>query len=155
MREMRNKQRLMSRAEAEKYLSEETWGVLSVFGDDGYPYGVPMNYAWTEGAVLLHATSQNSHRLDALKRNARVCFTVVPVHRIDRANWSTIYASVVLFGTAEILTDAEEKRAAMRAFMQKLSPEKAEEAMLACDPARADLVMLRIGPNMITGKKNG
>ena len=67
MRKMRREECLMTVEETEKYLTEETWGVLSVHGDDGFPYGVPMNYAWSDGAILLHCTSGTSHRLDALE----------------------------------------------------------------------------------------
>ena len=154
MRSMRHAECLMSREETERLLAEENWGVLCVHGDDGYPYGVPMNYAWCEGRVLLHCTSDESHRLDALKRDSKVCFTVVPVHRLDRDNWGTEYASIVIFGSAEIISRPEEKLRAMREFMKKLSPEKTEEALLVCDPSKADMVMIAIHPEAITGKKS-
>ena len=154
MRQMRHIECMMTRGEAEDRLSRENWGVLCVHGDEGYPYGVPMNSAWVNGAVLLHCTSMSSHRLDAIKRDSRVCFTVVPVHELDRETWSTGYASVIVFGKAEIICDPEERLFAMRAFMRRLSPEKEEEAVGICDPVKAELVMIRIVPDHITGKKS-
>lgn len=154
LRAMRHSECQLSPDDAEKYLREESWGVLSVHGDSGFPYGVPMNYIWDQGTILLHATAENSHRLDALKRDSKVCFTVVPEHRLDRDRWTTEYASVIVFGTAEILREPEDKLAAMCAFMQTLSPHRLDEAFLACPPAAAKMVMIRIHPVMITGKRN-
>lgn len=107
----------ISEEETEKYLREENWGVLSLHGDDGFPYGVPMNYVWDNGSILLHCASENSHRLDSLMRSRKVCFTVVPEHKLDWENWSTVYTSVILFGTAELITDPEEKQSAMYTFI--------------------------------------
>jgi len=153
-REMHHGECLMTPEDTERCLSEETWGVLSVCGDDGYPYGVPMNYVWDEGTVLLHGTSESSHRLDALRRSEKVCFTVVPEHTLDREQWSTVYTSVIVFGKAEIIEAPAERRIAMRAFMQGLSPSKTGEALQICDPETANLVMIRIRPVRITGKKS-
>lgn len=153
-RDMRRIDCQLSPEETERYLQEENWGVLSVHGDSGFPYGVPMNYIWDQGTILLHATSESSHRLDALQRDSRVCFTVVPEYHLDRDRWTTDYASVIVFGRAEILSAPEDKFAAMRAFMQALAPHRLDEAFLACPPAAAKMVMIRIHPVMITGKRN-
>lgn len=114
---------LMSLEVTEQYLREETWGVLSVYGDDDFPYGVPMNYVWDKGTILLHCKSENSHRLDALSRNNKVCFTVVPEHELDREKWTTIYTSIIVFGTAEIIRDQQAKRVAMHTFTSSLAPQ--------------------------------
>lgn len=153
-RSMKHDECLLSQEASEQYLREENWGVLSLHGDSGYPYGVPMNYAWDNGSILLHCSSENSHRLDSLKRNRKVCFTVVPEHELDREHWSTIYTSIILFGTAEIITDPEEKASAMEAFMKTLSPEKAEEAVHTCDPRIPELIMIRIRPSHVTGRQS-
>lgn len=149
---MRRSDCLLSPEETERCLREENWGVLSVHGDDGFPYGVPMNYVWDRGTVLLHATSESSHRLDALVRDDKVCFTVVPEHTLDRENWTTVYKSVIVFGKAEILRTPEELRAAMQTFMDRLSPRKREEALRVCVPETAKMVMIRIVPLSVTGK---
>lgn len=154
-RKMRRGECSLPREETERILRDETWGMLTVHGDGGFPYGVPMNYVWDNGTILLHATSENSHRLDALRRDSKVCFTVVPEHALDRERWTTIYKSVIVFGTAEIILEPKQRRAAMRTFMNVLSPEKTEEALCVCPPETARLVMIRITPIVITGKQGG
>lgn len=153
-RNMKHDRCRISVEETENYLREENWGVLSLHGDDGFPYGVPMNYVWDNGSILLHCASGNSHRLDSLKRSSKVCFTVVPEHKLDRQHWTTVYTSIIIFGTAELITDPTEKQSAMRAFMTALIPEKLEEAIQSCDPGKPGLVMIRIRPLFITGKQN-
>lgn len=154
MRKMRRSQYQMSPEDTERALREENWGVLSVYGEGGFPYGVPMNYAWAEGTILLHCTAGESHRLDALRRNSRVCFTVVPEHTIDRENWTTAYTSILVFGEAEILSRPEDVLPAMWAFMGRLSPERQEDALRACNPTTAKMVMIRIRPVLVTGRQN-
>jgi len=145
---------MISAEETRQLLKQANWGVLSVCGDDDFPYGVPMNYVWDEGTVLLHCTSKKSHRLDALKRDAKICFTVVPEQKLDRDNWTTVYKSVILFGVAEILEEKEEKISAMKTFMGELAPEKMTEAFAVCDPGSDSLLMIRIRPVYMTGKKS-
>ena len=60
------------------YLHEARRGVLAVSGDDGYRYAVPINYLYDEDAqeIIFHG-SKVGHKVDALKRSDKVCFTVV------------------------------------------------------------------------------
>lgn len=46
-------------------------GVLSVIGDDGYPYGVPINYVYDEkeNALYFHGAKEG-HKIDAIKKMA-------------------------------------------------------------------------------------
>jgi len=43
-RELARKKQQISDEECRRILAEEPRGVLSVLGDDDYPYGMPMNY---------------------------------------------------------------------------------------------------------------
>ena len=48
-REMRFSKRQLPTEQAEEILKSQTYGLLSVTGDDGYPYGVPLNYGYIDG----------------------------------------------------------------------------------------------------------
>ena len=58
-------------------LKNEKRGVLSVLGDEDYPYGMPMNHFYNEddGAVYFHC-GKVGHRLDALRKHDKVSFCV-------------------------------------------------------------------------------
>ena len=77
-RPVRKKANEISVEEAKKLLHEARRGVLAVSGDDGYPYAVPINYLYDEDAqeIIFHG-SKVVHKVDALKRSDKVCFTVV------------------------------------------------------------------------------
>lgn len=152
MREMRRNERQMSENDAKQLLEKENWGVLSVYGDDGFPYGVPVNYSYWEGAFYIHCTSSSSHKLDGIRRSNKVCFTVVSRHELDIENISCRYASVIVFGIASIIESPEEKAEAMSAFMKGLAPEMAEIGLQKCDPKAAGLSVIKIEPIHITGK---
>ncbi len=47
-REMRRFKQQVSREECVRVLTEQKRGVLSVIGDDGYPYGLPIDHWYCE-----------------------------------------------------------------------------------------------------------
>lgn len=87
-------------------LKKETRGVLSVQGDDGYPYGMPMNHFYNEedGAVYFHC-GNTGHRLDALRKNDKVSFCVYDRGVKAPGDWAYTVNSVVVFGRIEICDD--------------------------------------------------
>ncbi|MBR2054590.1 MAG: pyridoxamine 5'-phosphate oxidase family protein, partial [Clostridia bacterium] len=72
-REMMRKKQALSLEECKEILKTETRGVLSVMGENGYPYGMPMNHFYneTDGCLYFHC-GKKGHRLDALKENNKV-----------------------------------------------------------------------------------
>lgn len=152
-RKMKRNERQLSESAVTEILESEDWGVLSVHGDDGFPYGVPINYAYVDGCIYLHCTSATSHKLDGIRRCEKVCFTIVPKHKLNVDDYSCDYQSVIVFGIATIIDDPEEKSEVMHLFMNKLAPEVTEAALNACNPKSKGLSMIRIEPVHITGKQ--
>ena len=74
-RELARKNKQLPQEECIIILKEETRGVLSVLGDDDYPYGMPMNHWYNEddGKIYFHC-GKKGHRLDALKNHDKVSF---------------------------------------------------------------------------------
>ncbi len=151
-REMRRKDRELGPEETNHILCSENYGVLSVNGDDGYPYGVPVNYAFAEGTFYIHATSQKSHKLDAIRKNPKVCLTVIAQHDLVPEELSTNYASAIVFGTARIVEDPQEKTEALRMMMDGLAPEMAETALEQYKDVMSVLAMIEIVPEHVSGK---
>jgi nitroimidazol reductase NimA-like FMN-containing flavoprotein (pyridoxamine 5'-phosphate oxidase superfamily) len=63
-RPMRRFKQQMTDEECIRVLKEERRGVLSLHGEDGYPYGIPINYYYDEadGRIYLHGAS-SGHKL--------------------------------------------------------------------------------------------
>lgn len=90
-------------------LKTETRGVLSVLGDEDYPYGVPMNHFYNEddGKIYFHCGKQKSHRLDSLKKHDKVSFCVFDKGYTNDGEWALNVKSVIVFGRMEIVSDMD------------------------------------------------
>ena len=150
---MRRKDRETEEERAREILALENWGVLSVEGDDGFPYGVPVNYAFVEGKIYIHATNCESHKSDAIRRNEKVCFTVVSRHEIEKEKLTTHYASAVVFGTARIIEEETGKIEAIKKMMSRLAPDMAQKVDEHCKNSIERVIMIEITPLHITGKE--
>ena len=119
-REMRRKDKMKTYEEAVQILGECTNGVLSVIGDGGYPYGVPVSYIYHDGKIYFHCAGEG-HKLDAIKADSRVSFTVVGADEIAPEKFTTMYKSVIAFGRASVIETDEEKMAALNLIREKYS----------------------------------
>ena len=52
--EMRRKDKLMAAAEVEDVLKDTEYGILGTYGENGYPYAVPVNYVYKDNKIYLH-----------------------------------------------------------------------------------------------------
>ncbi|MBQ9942204.1 MAG: pyridoxamine 5'-phosphate oxidase family protein [Christensenellaceae bacterium] len=107
-REMIRKNKQLSQEDCIALLKEQTRGVLSVIGDMGYPYGTPMNHWYDErdGAIYFHC-GNIGHRLEALKENDKVCFTLYDQGYRKEGDWAYTVKSVIVFGRMEIVDDMD------------------------------------------------
>lgn len=126
-REMRRKERMKTYEENIQILEECTNGVLSVIGDDGYPYGVPVSYVYNDGKIYFHCAMEG-HKIDAIKAEPKVSFTVVGADNINAEKFTTSYKSVICFGTATLL-DGHNKQNAMELIVEKYSVAFKEKGM--------------------------
>ena len=96
----------LSFSECVEILNFEKRGVLSVIGDEGYPYGMPMNhyYNFDDGCIYFHCVKVG-HRLDSLKKCDKVSFCVLNQGTKNEDGWSYDFKSVVIFGKIEIVDD--------------------------------------------------
>ena len=107
-RELIRKNKKLSMEECVHLLVTETRGVLSVQGEDGYPYGMPMNHWYDEesGKVYFHC-GNIGHRLDALRKNDKVSFCVYDRGWRGEGEWAWNVKSVIIFGRMTIIDDME------------------------------------------------
>ena len=89
-------------------LKTETRGVLSVNGDGGYPYGMPMNHWYNEedGKIYFHSGNVG-HRLDALKKCDKVSFCTYDKGYRNEGEWAWKVKSVIVFGKIAIIDDMD------------------------------------------------
>ena len=107
-RKMRRFKQQISNDACIDVLKTEKRGVLSLLGDDGYPYGIPMNhwYCEADGKLYFHG-AREGHKIDALQRCDKVCYTVFDKGYRKEGEWSLNVRSVVVFGTVSLVTDRD------------------------------------------------
>ena len=105
-RPMRRCRQQISEAECIRILKEEKRGVLSVMGEDGYPYGIPMNHWYNpeDGKLYFHG-AKSGHKLDAIRANNKVSYCVYDAGYRKEGEWALNVNSVVVFGRISLVTD--------------------------------------------------
>ncbi len=114
---------------AMKILTEGEFGVLSLSGDDGYSYGVPLNYAVADNKIYFHSAT-TGHKIDAVRRNERVSFCVIDKHAVIPEEFTSYYSSTVVFGKIRVVEDNSdpEKRRGLELLADKYSPNESPES---------------------------
>lgn len=121
-RPMRRFQQQLSHKQAMEVLERGTSGVLSLFGDDGYPYGVPLSYALHGNKLYFHC-AQEGHKLDAVRREQKASFCVIDQDQIVPEEYTTLFRSVIVFGKVRILEEPGKKKDAALLLARKYAPE--------------------------------
>lgn len=153
-RPMRRIRQQLPLEETKQILSEATSGVLSVIGDNGYPYGVPLSYVYADGKIFFHCALQG-HKIDAIRENPKVSFCVIVKDNVVPQRFTTFFRSVIAFGKARILEDNEEKMAALRLLAARYSDATVTDKMTDDEIAGGfkRLLMVEIEIERLTGKE--
>jgi len=151
-RELMRKDHKLSEEDVLRLLKKETRGVLSILGEDGYPYGMPMNHWYHEedGMIYFHC-GKKGHRVDALKKCAKVSFCVYDQGVRKDGNWFYTVNSVIVFGKIEIIEDLDEIVRITTKLCEKFDRSEAEIAAEMASSAKNTL-LLKLIPEQICGK---
>lgn len=134
-------------------LRRGTSGVLALSGDDGYPYAVPVSYAYSDGRIYFHGAG-SGHKMDSIRRCSRASFCVIDTDRIVPREFTTYFRSVIAFGQIRVLEDEAEKRAAIETLAAKYSPGDPEGLAKEIDGSFKALCMLEFAVEHMTGKES-
>ncbi len=151
-RELRRKKQLLPENLTREILAQGVTGVLGVSGDDGYPYAVPLNYAYAENTIYFHC-AKAGHKLDAIRRNDKVSFCVIDKEDIVPEAFTTYFRSVIAFGRAAEVTEDDEKLRAIRLLNRKYAPGLEEKGENEIKKEWNILSIVRIGIEHMTGKQ--
>ncbi|MBR0385738.1 MAG: pyridoxamine 5'-phosphate oxidase family protein [Erysipelotrichaceae bacterium] len=107
-REMKRQKQQLSNEECLQLLKQETRCVLSVNGDEGYPYGMPMNYWYDEnsGSIYMHG-GKTGHKIEAIRKNDKVSLCICEHGERKNGDWFYTVRSVIIFGRARLIDDME------------------------------------------------
>ena len=150
-REMRRFKQQVSKEECERVLRTAKRGVLSVTGDMGYPYAVPVDFLYDEndGRVYIH-TSTSGHKIDSIKKDSKVCFTTWD-EGYQKDDWSFFVTSVIIMGRAELVEDKKLAYDRLRRLGLKYYP-SAEEVDIEMERDFHRVGLIAVDPEHMTGK---
>lgn len=151
-RELQRKNKQISMEECKEVLKKETRGVLSVLGEDDYPYGMPMNHWYNEedGKIYFHC-GKFGHRLDALKKSDKVSFCVYDKGYREDGDWALMVKSVIVFGRMEVIDDMEIIIDISRKLSYKFTQDE-EYIQNEIDKYAEATLLLQLTPEHICGK---
>ena len=107
-RELVRKHKELSEDVCIEVLKNETRGVLSVLGDNDYPYCMPMNHFYNEadGKIYFHCGNVG-HRLESLQKHNKVSFCCYDRGYKNDGEWHYNVKSVIIFGRIKIVDDMD------------------------------------------------
>ena len=151
-REVARRKQALSMAECIEILKAEKRGVLSVLGDEGYPYGMPMNHWYCEedGKLYFHS-GLKGHRSDAMKACDKASFCVYDAGYRREGEWALNIRSVIVFGRLQVVED----EAAALEFIRRLSAKFTDDTDYVEREIREAMdhtLIFTLTPEHITGK---
>ncbi len=149
---MRRIKQQISDAECVEVLRSTKRGVLSLMGDDGYPYGIPIDHWYCEedGKIYFHGAKEG-HKIDSIRRCDKVSYCTYDEGYRREGEWALNIRSVIVFGRISLVEDEELARRICTELTRKFTD---DEEYLAKELRNAfpRVQCLAITPEHMTGK---
>ena len=151
-RELTRIKQKLSQEESIDLLKQQPRGVLSLIGDDGYPYGVPIDHWYNEadGKIYFHS-GKEGHKVDAIRRCNKASFCVYDEGVRKEGDWALHIRSVIVFGHIHIVEDHQQALELTRQLSLKYTTDEAY-IQKEIDSFGHELLVFYLEPEQITGK---
>ncbi|MDC7225591.1 MAG: pyridoxamine 5'-phosphate oxidase family protein [Spirochaetales bacterium] len=127
----RSKQEITDSTEIQNIISRARTARLGI-NREGAPYVLPMNFGFADNTFYFHC-ADSGLKLDLLQADPRVCIEIDESSELQTGEvsnpckWGVNYRSVIAIGTAEILTDIDLKRTALKIIISQFAGNNAPE----------------------------
>ena len=151
-RKMRRFKQQISNDECIEVLKNAKRGVLSLIGDDGYPYGILIDhwYCEADGKIYFHGAKEG-HKLDAIKACDKVSFCVYDDGFRKEGDWALNIKSVITFGRIKLVDDEDIARKICIEITRKFTDDE-EYLQKELASAFPRVQCLELTPEHMTGK---
>ena len=107
-REMRRFTHQIPKEECIEILKSTKRGVLSLIGDNGYPYGIPIDHWYCEedGKIYFHGAKEG-HKIDSIRACDKASYCVYDEGYRKEGDWALNIKSVITFGRIHFVEDEE------------------------------------------------
>ena len=175
-RRMRRFKQELGRDDCMEVIGRGTSGVLSVLGDGGYPYGVPIGYIFIPGSepeagddgaspydeygvaypgdkFYFHA-AKTGHKIDAIKSCDKASFAIIDRDDVVADEFTTYFKSLIAFGKIKMIDDEQAMRRLVEILARRYSPDESDESVHhEIDREFAALAMIELEVEHMTGKE--
>lgn len=151
-REMRRFKQKLDNKDCIRVLQTQPRGILSMIGDNGYPYGIPMDhwYSETDNTVYFHCAGEG-HKTDAVSACDKVSYCVMDEGYRKEGEWALNIKSVIVFGRISIVEDETKKLKILTNLTKKFTDdEEYLQKELACSFSKVKCLALTV--EHMTGK---
>lgn len=151
-RAMRRWKQQLEEQECKEILKQQPRGVLSMIGEDGYPYGIPMDHWYCEedGNLYFHGAKEG-HKIDAIKACDKVSYCVYDEGYRNEGEWALNIKSVVVFGKIRMVEEEEKVLKICENLCKKFTDDK-EYMEKEIQSAKNRVLCLELIPEHMTGK---
>lgn len=96
-----------------------------MLGEDGYPYGIPLDHWYSEqdNKLYFHCATVG-HKMDAITACDKVSFCVMDEGYRKDGEWALNINSVVVFGQMHLVEDEEKKREICTNLVRKFTDDE-------------------------------
>ena len=151
-RKMRRFNQQISDSECIEILKNTKRGVLSLIGDDGYPYGLPIDHWYCEedGKIYFHGAKEG-HKIDSIKNCDKASYCTYDEGYRKEGDWALNIKSVIIFGRISLVEDDEKAREICTALTRKFTDDE-EYLEKELKNAFPRVQCLELAPEHMTGK---
>lgn len=149
---MRRFGQALAHEECVEVLRQEPRGVLSMLGEDGYPYGIPLSH-WYDpesGNIYFHG-AREGHKIDAIRKSEKVSFCVMDQGFRKDGEWALNIRSVVVFGRISPVEDHQKTLEICTNLCRKFTEDE-EYLAKELESAGDRVLCLELVPEHISGK---
>ena len=124
-REMRRFKQQIPNEECIEILKNTKRGVLSLLGEDGYPYGIPIDHWYCEedGRIYFHGAKEG-HKIDAIKACDKASYCVYDEGFCKEGEWALNITSVITFGRIRLVEDEDTARKICTELVRKFTDDQ-------------------------------
>jgi len=124
---------------------------------DNEPYIVTLSYGFDDerNSLYFHTANQGL-KIEFIKKNPRICGTVIEDRGYKMNKCSHAYCSIVFWGKISVIKDLKEKKHGFNVLLNHLedNPDKIQKKFLKKDTDYYNTCLLRLDIIEITGKKS-
>ena len=150
-RKMRRFKQLLTEDAVKEILNTATNSVLSLIDPEGFPYGVPVSYAYDGDRSIYFHSAARGYKMACIAGDSRASFCVIGQDMIVADEFTSYFRSVIISGKIQIVNDRDERLKGLLLMCDKYSPGVDPDAEIA--RCIGHVAILRLDIESMSGKE--